>query len=134
MAQQTLNNGETFLSIRNKINANFGECYGFAPLDTQSPITYTPTVTLDFNHADAIRTLDLTGDVTFAAVSNKAATKQKVVIITAGASTRNLTFPAWTFIGAAAPTSIAANKTAVLSLYCSGTTEASIIATYSVQP
>lgn len=103
-----------------------GDTVAGAP-DTQSTITYAATITLDFNQADVVRTLALTGDVTFAAVSNKAAAKQKVVIITADSTARVFVFPAWTFIGAAAPSGIAAGKTAVLSLYCSGTTEGSTL-------
>jgi hypothetical protein len=107
---------------------------GGAAATTQSAITYAASVTLDFNQSDAVRTLALTGNVTFANASNKAATKEKTVIITCDGTARTLAFPAWTFIGDSAPTSIAANKTAVLYLYCSGTTEASVIASYSVQP
>lgn len=101
--------------------------------DTQGALTYSATTNIDFNAADVVLTLALTGNVTLTA-GNMAAAKQKIIIITADASARTLTFPAgWKFIGDARPTSIAASKTGVLTLYCTGATEASVLATYSVE-
>jgi hypothetical protein len=38
------------------------------------------------------------------------------------------------FVGSAAPASIAANKTGLLELYSYGTTDANVVARWSVQP
>jgi hypothetical protein len=97
-----------------------------------STLTYSATQTLDFS-ASAHQNLALTGGVTFAS-SNLAVGRAITVLLTA-ASTQTLAFPAgWIFIGAAAPASLAAGKTAILSLTSFGTTNANVIAAYSAQP
>ena len=99
----------------------------------QSVLTYAGTVDVDFDLA-ANRTLALTGDVIFT-TSNRAAGKSEVVKILCDGSDRGFTFPAtWIFIGAAAPATIAAGKTAILSLICFGTTDADVLAVYTVEP
>lgn len=105
------------------------------PRITQAPasLTYSVTTNLDFASTNQTRTLALTGNVTFT-TSNRVAGRSLQIIITADASTRTFSFPGWKFLGTAAPANIAANKTAVLSIYCSGTTDASVIATYAVEP
>jgi hypothetical protein len=77
--------------------------------------------------------LTLNGNVTFT-TSNRADGWQSTVIVKADASVRNLTFPAWVFVGAAAPATIAANKTAVLELWCNGVNDTDIVARWTVQP
>jgi DNA/RNA endonuclease YhcR with UshA esterase domain len=99
---------------------------------SQSVLTYAATTDIDFDTAD-VRTITLTGNVTFT-TSNKAAGKSKVLIITCDGTLRTFTFPAWISVGAALPASIAASKVAVLTLTCTGTTDALIIAAYAVQP
>jgi hypothetical protein len=48
---------------------------------------------------------------------------------------RNFTFPGgWKFIGAAAPASIAANKTALLTLTGFGANDSDVTAEYVVEP
>jgi hypothetical protein len=97
-----------------------------------STLTYSATQTLDFS-ASAYQNLALTGGVTLAS-SNLAVGRAITVLLTA-ASTQTLAFPAgWIFIGAAAPASLAAGKTAILSLTSFGTTNANVIAAYSAQP
>lgn len=97
----------------------------------QTAITYAATVALDM--AQAVETVSLTGNITFT-TANRAAGKGKMVFITCDGTARNLTFPAtWVWLGMNAPTSIAANKKACLSLFCTGTTDASIYATYTQQ-
>lgn len=105
------------------------------PRITQAPasLTYSGTTNLDFASTNQTRTLALTGNVTFT-TSNRVAGRSLQIIITADGSTRTLSFPAWKFLGTAAPANLAAGKTAVLSLYCTSTTDASIIATYVVEP
>jgi predicted nucleotide-binding protein len=104
-----------------------------ASIDVLSTLTYAATTNLDFNN-DNIKTLTLTGNVTFT-TSNKAAIKQKVIRIIGDSSARTFTFPVgWVFIGSGMPASIATGKTAILSLYCFGSNETDIVAAYSVQP
>jgi hypothetical protein len=57
-----------------------------------------------------------------------------LVKISADASARNLIFPAWKFLGSAAPVSIAANKTGLLELWSTSTTDALVLARWSVEP
>lgn len=90
-----------------------------------------PTV-LDFSGNDH-RSVTLSGDITFS-TSNRAAPRTLVIRIVGDGSIRAFTFPAWVFIGAAAPASIAANKVAILSLTCFGANDTDIIAAYAVQP
>jgi len=99
---------------------------------TQSSLTYGATTDIDFD-LKAFRALALTGNITFT-TSHKAAGKTVTLKILADASVRTFTFPAWIFVGAAAPASIAANKTAILTLTCFGTADTDIIAAYAVQP
>ena len=73
------------------------------------------------------------GNVTFSD-SNLTAGKRAVIRIVAGAASRTLVFPGWKFVGGAAPTSIAANKTALLSLNYFGTIDADGVAEYKVEP
>lgn len=100
--------------------------------NAQSTLTYAATTDIDLTVV-GIRTLALTGNVTFT-TSNKAAGRRASLKIAADSSTRTLTFPAWVFVGAAAPANIAANKIARLTLECYGTNDTDIIAAYAVQP
>lgn len=103
------------------------------PNFTHSTLAYSATTNLDFD-GDDYRTLELTGNVTFT-TSNRAAPKALTIRVIADGSTRTFTFPAgWIFVGAAAPASIAANKEAILSITCFGTTDATIRAAYAAQP
>lgn len=97
----------------------------------QTALTYAATTDVDFN-LSASRTLALTGNVTFT-TSNKAASKSVSIKILADGSIRTFTFPAWKFLGAAAPTGIAASKTAILSLTCFGAADTDIVAAYAVE-
>lgn len=101
-------------------------------LITPVAVTYAATTDLDMS-STGIRTLALTGNVTFT-TSNKAAGRSVTVKILADSSSRTLTFPAWIFVGAAAPTTLAANKTAMLTVTCFDTTDANCVAAYAAQP
>ncbi len=105
---------------------NFGGTFKLGTL------TYAASVALDFD-SNAMQTIALTGGITFT-TSNKAAGRRKVVRIVCDSTGRSFTFPSWTFVGAAAPASIAANKVAILILDCFGTAESDVVARYSVQP
>jgi hypothetical protein len=94
-------------------------------------VSYSATTTIDFTAAD-YKTVTLAGNITFA-TSNLAAGRQSVVRIVCDTSTRNLTFPGtWIWLGSI-PTTIAANKNGILSLTSYGSTDAGVIAAYSVQ-
>lgn len=103
-------------------------------ISKSSTLTYASTITPNFNDLFVVRTIALTGNLTFGNASNKANGKEKIYILEADGSSRTLTFPAsWRWPGDTKPTDIASGKLAVLSLYCYGTTEATIIASYSVE-
>lgn len=99
---------------------------------TPTALSYSATTDIDFD-GNGFRTLSLTGDVTFT-TSNKAAGKTVTVKILADSSTRNFTFPSWHFVGAAAPASIAASKTAVVTVTAFGTLDTDCVAAYAVEP
>ncbi len=89
-------------------------------------------ITLDFG-TQGFKTCLLSGGAVFE-TSNRAACKSLTVRVSANSATCALSFPAWTFVGAAAPTSIAAYKQAILTLTAFGTSESDVTATYAVQP
>lgn len=98
----------------------------------QADLNYAATVNLDFG-SYGTRRLSLSGNVTFT-TSNVGFSRELLVRIVADGSLRNLTFPAgWKFVGSAAPASIAANKTALLRLWCFGITDAQVVAHYFVE-
>lgn len=105
---------------------NFGMTY------KQGTITYAASVALDFD-SNAMQTVALTGNITFT-TSNKAAGRRKIVRIVGDGSSRNFTFPSWTFLGASAPASIGASKVALLQLDCFGSSESDVLARYTVTP
>jgi len=94
-------------------------------------LVYAASVALDFNAA-GLQSVSLTGNITFT-TSNRTAGRSLAVRIVADGSLRNFVFPAWKFIGAAAPASIAANKTAMLSVTCFGAADTDVIAAYAVE-
>lgn len=99
---------------------------------THSTLTYAATVDIDFD-SDDYRTLTLTGNVTFT-TSNRAVPRAVSVRIIGDGSSRTLAFPAgWIFLGAAAPTALAANKIAILSVTCFGANDSDVVAAYSAQ-
>lgn len=94
----------------------------------------TGTIDLDANEERSKALATLTGDITFT-TSNLVAGRHLKVRIPNGGTLRNFTFPAgWTFIGAAAPASIAANKTALLELFVWGATDSDVEAKFNVEP
>lgn len=105
--------------------------FSFGGTFKQGTLTYAASVALDFD-SNAMQTVALTGNITFT-TSNKAAGRRKIVRIVADGSGRNFTWPSWTWVGGTAPASIAASKSALLSLDCFGTAEGDVVARYSVQ-
>lgn len=99
-----------------------------------SPLTPT-TGTVDINFLSTqFRELGpLTGNITFT-TSNLAAGKSTTIKIQNGATLRTFTFPGtWKWLDINAPSDIAANKIAILSLISFGTTDSDIVATYGVE-
>ena len=101
--------------------------------DVYSTLTYSSTMTLDFN-STSVGILSLAGNVSFTSpTTNKDQGKSKVVYIKSDSTSRTLSFPSsWIFLGVA-PLTIPANKTGVLSLVCLGTQEGDVVAAYSSQ-
>jgi hypothetical protein len=99
---------------------------------THSTLTYAATTDIDMDN-DGFQTVTLTGNVTFT-TSNRAAGRSKTVRIVGDSSLRTFTFPGWTFVGAAAPASLAANKDAILTITAFGTADTDIVAAYAVEP
>lgn len=100
---------------------------------TASTITYAAPVDLDMAAlAGGYRSISLTGNLELTAL-NRAAGRQVTLRLVCDASTRTLTFPAaWVFLGTK-PSSLAASKTAVLSLSFFGVNNADCVAAYGVQ-
>lgn len=113
--------------------ASFARITWDTVFNTQSSLTYAATTDLDFAGVGA-RAVDLTGNVTFT-TSNRAAGRMLKVKILADGSLRTFTFPAgWKWVGAAAPASIAASKTAILSIEAWGSNDSDVVAAYAVEP
>lgn len=97
-------------------------------------ITYAGVVPLDLSAMNDFQSLTLAGDITFTAGLTYSPGLRKEISITADGSLRNITWPAgWTWLGTA-PTTLAANKTGMVRLRCTGTTAASLLASWEVQP
>lgn len=96
-----------------------------------STLTFAATTNIDFT-GDRYKIEALTGDVTFT-TSNLSAGVVKELRLLASGGARNLTFPAWIFVGGATPTALASGKYARLVLTSWGTTDADVVAQYSVQ-
>jgi hypothetical protein len=89
------------------------------------------TIDLDFS-VERVISRAATGAVTFTG-SSYTAGKSVTVRVVAGASSRNLTFPAgWTFVSFK-PASLAANKTGVLAVTAFGTTESDCLAAWAAE-
>lgn len=106
-----------------------------ARLFGQVTTTYAASVALDFSDFRT-RTISLTGNLTLTSTSGTINPGRNLCLrLIADSSSRNLTFPGgWKFLGAAAPGSIAANKTGLLELWAFGTSDSDILARWTVQP
>ncbi|MBF9239475.1 hypothetical protein I2I05_18930 [Hymenobacter sp. BT683] len=104
---------------------------GKMPLDVHTTLNYSPTIVLDFNAAN-VRSITLSGNLEFLATLNKADTKSKVVRVIADGTNRTMLFPsAWRWTNNSKPSSLAATKFAILTLWCFGANEADVVATWS---
>lgn len=88
------------------------------------------TVVIDFA-ADPANTTTLYGDTVFVG-TNYAAGRSVTTRIISDGTLRNLTFPAWVFMGLV-PSSIPANKTGIVSAMAWGSTDSDITAAWAVQ-
>lgn len=79
-----------------------------------------------------IQTVALSGAVTFT-TSNRAAGREITLVLSAGGSSRTLTWPSWLVVGAALPTTLASGKTTVITATCTDTTDAATVAAGVVQ-
>jgi hypothetical protein len=98
----------------------------------QEQILVSGNVVLNFGSFGSKR-ITLTSDTTFSAVGHGFGSRLELRIL-CDATPRNLVWPAWKFVGGAAPASIAANKTALLQLWAFGLAESDIVARYLVEP
>jgi len=99
-------------------------------------LTYAASVALPFGGGNGapLATLALTGDVTLTTTGLFAGGRLEVVV-SADASSRAFTFPGgWKWIGGAAPASIAASKTGILTLNSTSTADAGVLARWTVEP
>ena len=98
-----------------------------------SPLPFAASAVIDFA-GDGFQTVTLTGDIAFTS-ANLAAGRTKTIRLVGDASPRALTFPAgWKFVGAAAPSVLAAGKTAVLTLTSFAADDAGVVSTYAAEP
>jgi hypothetical protein len=98
----------------------------------QETIPYAASVVLNFNTFGSKR-INLTGNLSVSAI-DQLNNQQMMVRLEADASTRTLTFPpGWRWVGGTAPASLAANKVALLRLWCYGLNESDVLAEYHVE-
>lgn len=98
----------------------------------QEGLVYATNITLNFQ-TFAGKRLTLAGNVTFAATGHLFGAYLQMRIVCDGTN-RTLGFPAgWRFVGGPAPTTINANKVALLQLLCFGLNDADVVAQYAVE-
>ena len=94
----------------------------------------TPSTTPDINfNLGGYQTLAMAQGITFT-TSQRAAGKSATIKITGASTNTTIAFPAWKFVGSAAPTTITSNKVAILAVTCFGNNDTDIVAAYSVEP
>ncbi len=99
----------------------------------QEALPYAGSINLDFNGFGGKR-IALTGNTSFTSGAFGFG-KQMLVRVVCDTTLRTLVWPAaWKWVGAAAPANIAANKTALLQLWCFGTNESDVVARWLVEP
>jgi hypothetical protein len=102
-------------------------------VENKSSVDVMDGVNLDFSGPN-YQTITISGDVTFTA-SNMDIGREASIKMLCDASGHALAFPTgWRFVGTAAPTTIAANKIALLSATCFGSDETDVVAAYAVEP
>jgi hypothetical protein len=95
--------------------------------------TFADPLSLDFKRSK-LQQITLTDSIVFASKNLSPGHEINLRIVGHGSIVCTLGFPAsWKFAGTK-PTSIAATKTALLIIRSYGTTDANVVATYSVEP
>lgn len=103
----------------------------WSPVHTDIP--YAASVNVDFQSSEYLSIDDVTGNLEFTGSNYTAAREITIRVVETGGASRVLTFvSAWEFVGAK-PTTIGANKTALLILRCFGNTAASVVADWEVE-
>jgi hypothetical protein len=107
---------------------------GFDRTLAVSSLIYAATTDLDMAAlAGQYRTITLAGNLTLTS-SNRDAGRSVTLRLLPGAAARTLAFPVgWVFLGTT-PTTLAASKTAVLSVTFFGTADTDAVCAYAVQP
>jgi hypothetical protein len=103
-----------------------------ASTPTAGTTNYAASLALDFN-GNSYQTIALAGDLSITGTNNKATAKTITIRLVGDGSIRSLAFPAsWRFFGIK-PTTLAANKEAILSLTCFGANETDVRAAFSAE-
>lgn len=98
----------------------------FANVVLASAFSATPTFNLGGNE---IESMPLTGDITAMTTSGRLSGRKKQVVFAADATNRTITFnTAWKTYPEVLAFTVKANSTAILSLLCTGSAEANVIA------
>ena len=128
---RTDTDGQWEIATGNATSATGLQFRGIWP-KTVSTLAYAASVNLDLDpFLPPVRSLTLTGIVTFT-TSNRAAARSIQLRIVGDTVQRSLTFPAgWKFLGGPTPTVMPANQTALLSVVSYGTADTDIIAGFS---
>ena len=100
--------------------------------ETITPVSGTPdTASIDVDPALPVyKEITLANDTDFS-TANLGDGRGASVKIEAGASARSLTWPAWSWLGVNAPTTLDANETGFLSIVAYGATDADVVAAWS---
>lgn len=100
-----------------------------------SSLSYSTSMAIAYNAGTGYSRIAISGTSLTLTTSNLFAGAGKVFIISnASSASASLAFPGWIFLNSPAPSSIVSGKTAVLSTFSNGTTDAAMIAAYAVQP
>ena len=109
--------------------------HGTSPIweEGHATLSYSSPVALDF-HDGRIQDVSITGNLNLNSFLNNFAGEKLTMIVRGDASSRNFSFPGgWVWVGNAEPASLAANKTARFVFESTGTTDADIVVTYTVE-
>lgn len=99
---------------------------------TQSALSYTTPTDIDFGDDEWFRVIDIGGNLTLSGSNYQSAVELTILIREAGGAPRTLTFPTdWVWL-TTKPTTIAANKDAILKLNSFGTAATDVYARYWV--
>lgn len=121
LSGRVTNNQLPFTIAQSEINANR---FTFTALT--SPFSATPVLNLAQNE---MQIMPLTGDITAITTSNRGIGRKKMLILTADATNRTVTFNTdWKTYPEVLAFTVQANRRAILSLVCTGNAETDIIA------